>query len=191
MTVAITGGTLIDVRTGAQHPRCTVLIENDRIVSVDTTGTANVPSNVEVSDAGDAWLVPGLIDMHAHTTGINAEYKEKLLPLYLAYGVTTVRDTGGNLTQLRLLRDDIAAGRKVGPRLYFAGPLLDGLPPVWPPISILVDTTARARSAVEFLAQQGVDLIKVYNWVPEDSLATILETAHRLGLPVTGHSTLR
>src|SRR5581483_9106838 len=113
--------------------------------------------------------------------------KEKIHHLYLAYGVTTVRDTGGNLTLLRLLRESIEHGSQIGPRIFFAGPLLDGATPVWPPMSIVVDTLERARAAVQFLAGQGVDLIKVYNWVPEASLRVILETAHELGLRVTGH----
>src|SRR5262249_42196563 len=130
---------------------------------------------------------PGLIDMHAHTTGQHAREKEEILHLYLAYGVTTVRDTGGNLTQLRLLRDALSSGKTLRPRLFFAGPLLAGIPPVWPAMSILVDTPQRGRSAVQFLADQGVNWIKVYNWVPEDSLSVIIDTAHSLGLPVTGH----
>ncbi|HEY2593741.1 MAG TPA: amidohydrolase family protein, partial [Chloroflexota bacterium] len=78
-------------------------------------------------------------------------------------------------------------GTKLGPRLFFAGPILDGATPVWPPMSIMVETPERARAAVQFLASQGVDFIKIYNWVPEESLKAILETAHGLGLRVTGH----
>src|SRR5262249_59170607 len=99
--------------------------------------------------------------------------------LYQAYGVTRVRDPGGSLSLHRLLRDRIAQGWHTGPRMFFAGPVLDGATPVWPAMSIKVDTPDRARGAVEFLASQGVDLIKVYNWVPEASLKVILETAHR------------
>jgi len=54
-------------------------------------------------------------------------------------------------------------------------------------MSIMVETPERARGAVQFLASQDVDFIKVYNWVPDASLEVILETAHRLGLRVTGH----
>jgi imidazolonepropionase-like amidohydrolase len=144
-----------------------------------------VPESARVIDATGMWLLPGLMDMHAHTTG--AAHKEKIHHLYLAYGVTTVRDTGGNLTLLRLLRERIEQGAHSGPRIFFAGPLLDGATPVWPPMSIMVDTPERARQAVQFLASQGVDFIKIYNWVPEASLKVILETAHQLGLRVTGH----
>jgi imidazolonepropionase-like amidohydrolase len=178
--LAITGGTVVDVRTGRQHPNTTLVVDGDRIASIG----AAVPENAQVIDANGAWLLPGLMDMHAHTTG---DYKDKIHHLYLAYGVTTVRDTGGNLTLLRLLRDRIESGTHTGPRIFFAGPLLDGATPVWPPMSIMVDTPERARGAVQFLASQGVDFIKIYNWVPEGSLEVILDTAHQLGLRVTGH----
>ena len=181
--LAITGGTLIDVRTGIQHPNTTVLIDGDRIVAVGAT--QQLPESVRVIDATGMWLVPGLMDMHAHTTGdLN---KHKIHHLYLAYGVTTVRDTGGNLTLLRLLRDQAESGSHTAPRIVFAGPLLDGATPVWPPMSVIVDSPERARGAVEFLAGQGVNFIKIYNWVLEPSLQMILDTAHRRGLRVTGH----
>jgi imidazolonepropionase-like amidohydrolase len=183
--VALTGGTLIDVRTGSQQPNTTILIDGERIVGVGAG--MEVPSTARVVDASGTWLLPGLVDMHAHTTGEHNAQKEKIHHLYLAYGVTTVRDTGGNLTLLRQLRDGITSGTKTGPRVFFAGPLLDGATPVWPPMSIMVETPERARAAVQFLASQGVDFIKVYNWVPEASLQAILETAHGLGLRVTGH----
>jgi imidazolonepropionase-like amidohydrolase len=183
--LAITGGTLIDVRTGRRQPNATVLVDGDRITSV--SGAPDVPESAQRIDATGAWVLPGLIDMHAHVTGERNAQKEKIHHLYLAYGVTTVRDTGGNLTLLRLLRDRISRGEVTGPRLFFAGPLLDGATPVWPPMSIMVDTPDRARGAVEFLAGQDVDFIKVYNWVPEASLNVILETAHRHNLRVTGH----
>jgi imidazolonepropionase-like amidohydrolase len=75
----------------------------------------------------------------------------------------------------------------MGPRLFIAGPILDGVPPLWPDTTVLVDTVARAEAAVLFLAANGVDVIKVYNSVPEVSLVAIVRTAHELGLPVTGH----
>jgi imidazolonepropionase-like amidohydrolase len=183
--LALTGGTVVDVRTGARLLDTTVLVEGERIVGVGNG--VEIPSTANNIDVSGTWLLPGLVDMHAHITGEHNALKEKIHHLYLAYGVTTVRDTGGNLTLLRLLRDRIQSGARIGPRVFFAGPLLDGATPVWPPMSIMVETPERAQAAVEFLAGQGVDFIKVYNWVPEASLRSILDTAHRLELRVTGH----
>jgi imidazolonepropionase-like amidohydrolase len=107
--------------------------------------------------------------------------------MYLAKGVTTIRDPGSDVTLSRLLKQDLDSGKRVGPRYFFAGPLLDGIPPVWPEGSILVDTPQRAISAVNFLIDQGVDFVKVYNNVKEAELIEILTTAHNRGVFVAGH----
>ena len=124
-----------------------------------------------------------MIDSHAHA----GDDEDTPLRLYLANGVTTIRNPGGNITLLRLTRERLIRGELVGPRLFFSGPLLDGLPPVWPAGSLLVDTPERARSAVNFLADQGVDFVKVYNNVKEPELKAIIQTAKERGLPVGGH----
>ena len=107
--------------------------------------------------------------------------------MYLANGVTTIRNPGGSVTLLRLTRDKLLRSEIVGPRLFFSGQILDGLPPVGPTVSLLVDTPERARSAVNFLADQGVDFVKVYNNVKEPELKVIVQAAKERGLPVAGH----
>lgn len=180
-STAIVGGTLVDVRTGGATANATVLVEGDRIAEAGPADRVPIPAGTRELDARGAWLIPGLTDMHAHVR------HPALLPLYLAFGVTTVRDPGGSLTRSELMRRDVAEGRRIGPRMFIAGPILDGIPPLWPDMSLLVDTVARADAAVRFLAAHSVDVIKVYNSVPEASLETIVRTAHELGLRVTGH----
>jgi imidazolonepropionase-like amidohydrolase len=157
-SLALVGGTVIDVRRGLTLEEHTVVIASGKI--------------------------PGLIDMHVHVSG---DGRADLLPLFPAHGVTTVRDTGGILTSLHVLRQDLEAARRIGPRLFYAGPILDGLPAIWPFMTLLVDTERRAEAAVRFLAAHDVDVIKVYNSVPEASLGVIVRSAHELDLPVTGH----
>ena len=180
-TTAVTGGTIIDVRTGRTTAGATVLMAGDRITAVGPSASVAVPADATRIDASGAWLIPGLTDMHAHVR------TPALLPVCLAHGVTSVRDPGGNLTRGLLLRRDLSEGRRLGPRMFIAGPILDGIPPLWPDISLLVDTPERAEAAVRFLAASGVDLIKVYNSVPERSLEAIVRVAHAAGLRVTGH----
>ena len=98
-----------------------------------------------IVNVSGTWLIPGLIDMHVHVAF--EPMHTRLLPLYLAHGVTTIRDVGGNITPLSLLRADLREADRMGPNLYFAGPLLDGTPPLWPPMTFLVDTEGQARSA--------------------------------------------
>ncbi|MCA1560540.1 MAG: amidohydrolase family protein [Acidobacteria bacterium] len=183
--VAIMGGTIIDVATGSTVPDGVLLLNGERIARVGTRSDVQVPAEARVVDARGKWIVPGLVDMHAHISeGVNAGLP---LELYLANGVTTIRDPSGNLTVLRLTRESLTSGERIGPRLFFTGPMLDGKPPVWPAGCILVDTPERAASAVTFLIDQGVDYIKVYNNVTEAALVTILRTAHARGVPVIGH----
>src|SRR5262245_53135021 len=106
-------------------------------------------------DLQGKWIVPGFIDMHVH----GCARPDVPLELYVAMGVTSVRDLGGNLTALRLVRKEVANAARLGPRLFFAVPMLDGDPPSAPRLSIIADTPVRASSAAEFLLDQGVDTI--------------------------------
>jgi imidazolonepropionase-like amidohydrolase len=182
--LALTGGTLIEVESGTEVKDGVVLIEGDRIKEVGCEGQVAMLPNTVRLDVRGKWIIPGLTDMHAHL-GV---YQYRLADLYLKFGITTVRDVGGDITPLRILREEIGSGKTGGPRLFFAGMILDGMPPVWPgSITLLADTPERAESIVNFLADQGVDAIKVYNLLTEPVLAKVIEVARRRGLPVIGH----
>src|SRR4029450_1722037 len=166
----IQGGSVIDTRTGKALENHTVVIEGDRIARVAPADKVAVPADARVVDARGLWIVPGLIDMHVHRAG-----QPDLVPfaLYVANGVTSIRDMGGNLTLLRLARKEVESGKRLGPRLFFLGPLLDGDPPLAPPIAVIVDTPARAISTVNFLVDRGVDAIKIYNGISAPILEVI------------------
>jgi imidazolonepropionase-like amidohydrolase len=181
--LVLRGGTLVDVTSGKEVSRSVIVIRGERIEQIGAEGSAVIPESAQIVEVPGKWIVPGLIDSHAHA----GDDEDTLLSLYLANGVTTIRNPGGNITQLRLTRERLARREVVGPRLFFSGPLLDGMPPVWPAGSILADTPERARSAVNFLADQGVDFVKVYNNVKEPELKVIVETAKERGIPVAGH----
>ncbi len=183
VVLAIRGGTLVDVRSGKEIADSVIVLRGERIEAVSTEGKENIPADAKIVDARGKWIIPGLIDSHAHSGNDESEP----LSLYLANGVTTIRNPGGFITPLRLTRERLQRGKQIGPRLFISGNILDGNPPVWPEMDLLVDTPERARSAVNFLAEQGVDFIKVYNNVKEPELAVIIETAKVRGLPVAGH----
>jgi imidazolonepropionase-like amidohydrolase len=182
-TLVLRGGILVDVVSAKEIRDSVIVIQGERIEKVGTEGSLPTPEGAQIVEVRGKWIIPGLIDSHAHAE--NAA--ETPFSLYLANGVTTIRNPGGNITVLRLTRERLARGELLGPRLFFSGPLLDGMPPVWPEMSLLVDTPQRARSAVNFLADQGVDFVKVYNNVKEPELKAIVETAKERGLPVAGH----
>jgi hypothetical protein len=182
--LVIQGGSVIDTRTGKALENQTVVIEGDRITRVAPAKDVAIAADARVVDARGRWIVPGLIDMHVHRAG-----QPDLVPfaLYVANGVTAIRDMGGNLTLLRLARDEVESGKRLGPRLFFLGPLLDGDPPLVPPLAVIVDTPARAISTVNFLVDQGVDAIKIYNGISAPVLEAIVRTARLRNVPVVGH----
>jgi imidazolonepropionase-like amidohydrolase len=181
--LVLRGGSLIDVASGKEIPDSTIVIRGERIEQIGAEGSTVIPQGAQIVEARGKWIVPGLVDSHAHA----GDQENTLLSLFLANGVTTIRNPGGNITMLRLTRGRLARGELVGPRLFFSGPILDGMPPIWPAGSLLVDTPERAKSAVSFLADQGVDFVKVYNNVKEGELKVIVETAKERRLPVAGH----
>jgi imidazolonepropionase-like amidohydrolase len=182
-TVVLRGGILVDVVSAKEIPGSVIVIQGERIEQVGAEGSLAIPAGAQIVDVRSKWIIPGLIDSHAHAQSP----EETPFALYLANGVTTIRNPGGNITVLRMTRERLARGELLGPRLFFSGPLLDGMPPVWPEGSLLVDSPQRARSAVNFLADQGVDFVKIYNNVKEPELKVIVETAKERGLPVAGH----
>src|SRR5262249_33619850 len=136
--VAIVGGTLIDVRNGQETQDSVVLIPGERISQVGVRGRVEIPNDADVVDVHGKWILPGLMDMHAHVSHEDSD----LLPLelYLANGVTTIRDPGGYVSVSRLLARDIESGTRIGPRLFFCGDFLDGDPPLIAQGTLLVDT---------------------------------------------------
>lgn len=103
-TMAIIGGILLDVRTGKELNNFTIIVEGNRIKEVGPSGQITIPVSAEVLDISGRWVLPGLADMHCH---IGDEEACTLIDLYLANGITTIRDVGGNITMLRLLRNAI------------------------------------------------------------------------------------
>ena len=116
---------------------------------------------------------------------------EKSLPALIAHGVTGARDLGGDLKQLDRWRDEIARGVRVGPRIFRAGPYVDGpkdgMPADRAAATLIVKTPDEARRAVSTLKQSGVDLIKIHNALPRDAFFALMEEARKQRLPVAVH----
>lgn len=183
--VAFHDVTVVDVVSGALHPNTTVIVQGTRIVAVGPPA-AEVPSGARVIDGNGRYLIPGLWDMHSHVLW-SPEAMQTFLPLYVAHGVTGIRDMGGRLDMLAAFRDSLGQGTRLWPRVVAAGQVLDGPEPVHTDISIPVPDAASAVAAVSMLAQSGVDFIKVYTLLPREVYFAVLAEAQRVGLPVVGH----
>lgn len=177
--------TVIDTLTGRTIPDRRVTITGEVISSVTATAsaaTASLPSEATVIDARGKFLIPGLWDMHAHHEATG----EVLLQLYVANGVTGTRDMGSALDLILRLRQSVASGDVLGPRIVAAGPILDDAPADWP-FRLTVRTVEEGRNAVQMLKARGVDFVKVHDRTPRDAYFAIADEAMRLNLPVVGH----
>jgi imidazolonepropionase-like amidohydrolase len=113
---------------------------------------------------------------------------------FLRYGITSVRDTGGNLARLAALRERLEAGPEPAPRMFFAGPLLDGQFVVYdggdpgrPPLGTDVSTPEAAERQVAELEAAGADFIKIYELVSPETFSALVEAARARGLPIAAH----
>jgi imidazolonepropionase-like amidohydrolase len=177
--VALVGATLFDGSGGPVLPNAVVVVRRGHIESVGTQAGFTLPAKTREVDVTGRWIIPGLIDAHAHV-------EPWALPRYLAWGVTTVRDVHGTLDSVLRLRNRVNLGAVAGPRMYSAGAMIDGLPTTYPD-AIGANSPRDARKAVDRLVNAGVDLIKVYTRVDPTLLRAILDEAHTFNLRVAGH----
>jgi imidazolonepropionase-like amidohydrolase len=183
--LAITHVTVIDLVSKAPLPDQTVIINGDRITALGPAKRVKVPAEAEVIDATGKFLIPGLWDMHLHLTNQPDQTisRELLLPLLIAFGVTGVREMGGDWERLQQLRQAIATGQVIGPRIIAAGPFVDGPGFIDKPVR----SADEARQRVRELKTLGVDFIKVQANLSPDSYRAVLAEAKQLGLAVAGH----
>ena len=179
-TVAITRVNVVDVERGQILPNRTVTIAGNRIAGVVEDGRPG--RGVQVIDAQNTFLIPGLWDMHAHMEIAG----EPWLQLYVANGVTGIRDMGSDLDVILTMREATASGRVLGPRIFASGPILDDAPADWP-FRMRVRNADDGRAAVRLLKRRGVDVVKVHNLTPRDAFFAIADEARRQNLPLTGH----
>jgi len=125
--LAISDVTIIDATGAPAKPNMTVIITGDRITTIAKPGEVGIPKNAQVIDGTGKFLIPGLWDMHVHT--LFKGNLETFFPMFIANGVTGVRDMGGDLGLLKQIRKDIIEGKLAGPRII-AGQMVDGPMPV-------------------------------------------------------------
>lgn len=180
--LALTGLTVIDATGRAPQTDMTIVISGDRIVSIAKSGTAKLSAETVIEDFSGKFAIPGLWDMHVHLTDVT----DTSAPLFVANGVTGVRDMGGDLVYIDWMRRNIEAGRLVGPRIVRAGPFVDGLKPGLHN-RLVVSDAETGRDAVDFLKRSGVDFIKVHTGVPRDAYFALMTQAKDKGMVVVGH----
>ena len=182
--IAITGATLIDGTGRPPLGDATIVIEDGRISRVGPTAEGPPPEGAQVIDARGRFVIPGLADMHVHVLGPDRWHA----PLFLAAGVTTVLDLGGQLPDLTALRGAIDAGTTPGPRLLYTGPFLEEGEPYagFAHMARRIDG-AHIEDAVDELADAGVHAIKLYVTIRPETAERACRRAHERGLRVFMH----
>ncbi len=189
--VLVRHATIVDVEHGRTLPGQAVAIRGQDIVAVGEDGAlASQWRAARTIDAKNRYLIPGLWDMHVHFGGGPAlvEENKALLPLYVAHGITTVRDASGDLPeQVLSWRGQIAGGQLFGPQLFTSGAKIEGIAPVWKG-TIEVGDRAGVDAALDREQRDKVDFVKITDstLTPELFLYAVSE-ANKRGLRTSGH----
>jgi len=188
--LAIENVTVIDAVNGVRENQ-RVVIDGDQIVSVSAMAVER--SAFETIDGTGQFLIPGLWDMHVHFL-YDPALSEVMAPMFLKYGITSVRDTGGEIDRLVNLRERIRASGEPAPGIYISGPLLDGkfvvydgAVPAQPKLGTGVPDTESARRKVRELKEAGADFIKIYELIQPDVYSVLVDEAGVQGLPIASH----
>ena len=186
--LAITNTTVIDAVNGAREG-VTVVVNDGRIIEVAESG-ATVEA-LQTVDGTGRYLIPGLWDFHVHLT-YDARFTEAMPALFLRWGITSIRDTGGPLAAVQPVVERLRAEGATAPRVFYAGPLLDGRDVVYdginrPELGIANPDVETARANVAMLADAGVDFIKIYEMITPEVFDALVEASEERGLPRDGH----
>lgn len=192
--LVIRGGSVFDTHQGVMLPDRTIIIGNGRIESVSSS--RRIPQDLrgaKVIDARGKFVIPGLIDAHAHVVHHSAQpYShhvtgDEVLPLFLESGVTSVRIAGDPIVAQTLVAHYAVAHPETCPTLFLCSPLIDGDPPCHPAVAAVIKDPAQVPAFVDDMAAWGVTTLKLYVGVSHDVFRKVIEEGHRHGLTVTAH----
>ena len=182
----------IDPTDGLKEDQ-TVILKEGKILKIAPADEITLSPNNTIVDGTGRYMVPGLWDAHVHFAYME-ELAPRMLDLFLVHGVTSVRDTGGEIDFVTKWKEKAMAHPTEAPRVMIAGPLLDGLPNVYdgsdpghPPLSAGLKSVEEVAAEVEELDSLGVDLLKAYEMLTPEQFATITRLGKEKGLKVTGH----
>ncbi|WP_433081279.1 amidohydrolase family protein [Dactylosporangium sp. CA-052675] len=176
--------TIIDMTGAKPRHNMTVVVKGRRIINIMPSGGPS-PRGATVVDGAGKYLIPGLADMHVHSSPLPRTFP----PLYLVNGVTTVREMGANPV-VSGWRREVEQGLRLGPQWSIGSDIVDGSPSLWEGIGvpyIKVANATEARAAVRQEKAKGADFIKTYTRLSRESFLALADEAHRRQIPFLGH----
>lgn len=182
----------IDPNDGLKENQ-TVIIKAGKIYQIAPSQELHLSKKNTIIDGTGKFLIPGLWDTHVHFAYIE-ELAPSMFDLFLSYGVTSVRDTGGEISFVKKWKDKSLASPTNTPRVMIAGPLLDGSPNVYdgsdpghPPLSAGLKSIDDVIKKVNELDHLEVDFLKAYEMLTPEQFSKITQLSREKGLKVTGH----
>ena len=173
--------TVIDGTGSKPQPETTVLVLRGRIAELGKAPQVKLPKDAQVIDGRGKFLIPGLWDMHGHLTDAG----EGALSQLIEWGVTGVRDIGGDLELVRNWRREIEQGKRLGPHIVTAGPMLDG--PTKANWHVVAQNEAEARALVRGNKQRGADFVKIHTNLSRDAFFAAVDEAKKQGMQLAVH----
>jgi len=155
----------------------TVIVDDGLIISIGPVDTTPMPKDSKIVDGTDRYLMPGLAEMHAHIPDVGSAELDRVLTLFVANGVTTIRGMLGRPSHLQL-RQQLLDGDVFGPRLITSGPSMNGNS---------VGGAADGARQVRAQHEAGYDFIKIHPGLSSDEYFAIANAANELGMPFAGH----
>ncbi|TDH26997.1 amidohydrolase [Segetibacter sp. 3557_3] len=189
-TLVITNANIVNVAEGKIESGRLIAISGNTIQAIDDTRKSAQYKAARSIDLGGKYIIPGLWDNHVHFRGGDSliEANKALLPLFLAYGITTVRDCGGDITPAVMdWKKQIEAGTLAGPRIFSSGPKIDGPGATWAG-SLEVTTPGEVSKALDSLKKLKVDYVKLYDSkVSREAFLETISQAQQQGMKTSGH----
>jgi len=179
--VVVHAGHVLDATSDGLRGESDIVVERGVIRSIE--GHSDDLHTGAVVDASDEYVIPGLIEMHAH---LDQGYGGNFGRVWLAYGITSLRIPAVNPYAGIEQRESFDAGRRVGPRVFLAGDPFDGVRSYYPG-GVAITSDAQLDQELDRASSLGVDFFKTYVRLPDRYQKKIVDYAHARGKPVTSH----
>jgi imidazolonepropionase-like amidohydrolase len=190
-TLVIQRGCLFDPVAGAMLTDRTIVVSSGRIKSVIGSNEAfDVPAGTRIIDARELFIVPGLIDAHVHLVHLADKSHvtgDQILPMFLAAGVTSLRDAGDAIVAESVIAHYADSRPELCPRVFLASPLIDGDPPFHRDVGQALTDPKNVASLVEDMAAWNVTTLKLYVGTPRVIGREVIREGHKRGMKVTAH----
>jgi imidazolonepropionase-like amidohydrolase len=181
---------VVNPADGKTLENAVIEVSSGKIVRLGQVGNIKIPAGAEVFDFSDKYIIPGLIDTHAHLyTSLTFGHSTNpaLPPLFIAGGVTSILAPGSGDPEGDIaLKNRVDSGRATGPRIFLAGEYID-MEPLNVPWMEAVKAETEAKAKLDHWFSRGAAAVKVYTGIKGEMLRSVINYAHQRGFKVNGH----